>query len=268
MEHIIGCTTRPYKDLPLDEALARIAAAGYTDVALFNQQGQVPVRADSTPSEVAAARQAAADAGVTPSMVIGGTQLGLPLDEAVDNYRRLITNVAAVGATWLLDCGTSNEAAFDKYLELMKQAASHAQDAGVRITMKPHGGISLTAKQLQDAHRRVDHPAFTICYDPGNILYYTKGERTPEEDVAGVAPIVASVIIKDCAISDGKPDVQVTPGDGLVDFPVVLGALVKADFSGPFYVECVGSSEPDAVDRDVAFALGYVRGILATLKTD
>lgn len=265
MELTIGCTTRPYHKLPCAEAFERIAAAGYTDVAVFASEGQVPVRSDSSPEEVAAVRKAAAGAGVAPSMLIGRTQLDLGLEEAVADYKRLIDNAAALGTAWLLDCGTGKEEHFEPYYELMRQASAHAEGVGVRITMKPHGGISLTAEDLVTAHEKVNHPAFGICYDPGNIIYYTRGEMRPETDVAEVAPLATTGIIKDCVVENGKPDVMVTAGDGLVDFYAVLSGLVGGGFSGPLYVECVGSEAPEAVDRDIAFTLGYTRGILATL---
>ena len=198
-------------------------------------------------------------------MLIGRTRLDLGLEGAVADYRRLIDNAAALGSSWLLDCGTANEALFDDYFELMRQAAPHAQACGVNLTMKPHGGISLTAEHLISAHRKVDHPAFAICYDPGNIIYYTKGKRRPGNDVSEVAPLVSTAIIKDCTVDGETADVQVTAGDGLVDFPLVLGNLVGGGFDGPLYVECVGSTETAEVDRDVAFTLGYVTGILSGL---
>ena len=265
MELTIGCTTRPYAGLSYEEGFARIAAAGYTDVAVFASQKLVPVRSDSTPEEAAAVKKAAADAGVTPSMLIGRTHLEQGLDAAVEDYKRLIDHTAALGTTWLLDCGTSKEEHFDAYFELMRQAAPHAEQAGVQITMKPHGGISLTAEHLIGAKEKVNHPAFGICYDPGNIIYYTKGEMRPETDVAEVAPLVTTGIIKDCVVVDGKSDVMVTPGDGWVDFYTVLSGLVGGGFDGPLYVECVGSREPKDVDRDIAFTLGDVKGILTAL---
>jgi len=265
MDLTIGCTTRPYAGLAYEEAFGRIAAGGYTDVAVFGNQKQVPVRSDSTPDEVRAVRSAAADAGVVPSMLIGRTQLDQGLEEAVRDYKQLIDNAAALGTKWLLDCGTSKEEHFDSYFELMRQAAPHAEQAGVNVTMKPHGGISLTTEHLMAARAKVGHPAFGICYDPGNIIYYTKGDMRPETDVSEIAPVVTTGIIKDCVVEDGKPDVVVTPGDGLVDFNVVLSALVAGGFTGPLYVECVGSREPAEVDRDIAFTLGYVRGILTGL---
>lgn len=265
MELTIGCTTRPYNMLSFPEACERIAAAGYTDVAGFAHGGKVPVRSDSTAEEIAAARRAAEAAGLVPSMLIGRTQLNLGLEAAVEDYRRLIDHAAELGVTWLLDGGTSDEARFDDYYELMRRCASHAQDVDINITLKPHGGITLTAEDLLVAYDKVHHPAFGICYDPGNILYYTKGERRPETDAAKIAPKVTTGIIKDCVIVDGKPDVMVTPGEGLVDFETVLGDLVRGGFRGPLYVECVGGKQLEEIHRNVTSTLGFVRGILAKL---
>ena len=50
--------------------------------------------------------------------------------------------------------------------------------------------------------------------------------------------------------------VMVTAGDGLVEFHAVLSGLVGGGFDGPLYVECVGSEDPVAVDRDLVWVLG------------
>ena len=263
MKHTIGCTTRPYGSLTFSEACEHIAAAGYTDVAVFANAGQVPVQADSTEVEIVETRKAAAAAGLTPSMLIGSTKLNLGLEAAVDDYKRLIDNTAALGTKWLLDCGTGNEAHYAAYFELMRQAAPHAAEMGVNITMKPHGGISLTVQDLIDADEKVNYPAFGICYDPGNIIYYTKGDLRPETDVAIAAPKVTTTIIKDCVVEDGVPDVMVTPGEGLVDFETVLNGLVSGGFEGPLYVECVGGTTVDEINRNTKATLKFVSNILA-----
>ena len=263
MKYTIGCTTRPYGSLTFAEACEHIAAAGYTDVAVFANAGQVPVQANSTDAEIAETRKAAADAGLVPSMLIGSTKLNLGLEAAVDDYKRLINNTAALGTKWLLDCGTGNEAHYADYFELMRQVAPHAAEMGVNITMKPHGGISLTVQDLLDADEKVNHPAFGICYDPGNIIYYTKGDLRPETDVAIAAPKVTTTIIKDCAVEDGVPDVMVTPGEGLVDFETVLNGLVSGGFDGPLYVECVGGTTVDEINRNTKATLKFVSDILA-----
>jgi sugar phosphate isomerase/epimerase len=265
MEWILGATSRPHARLSYREAYERIAAAGYTDLAVFANEKLVPVRSDSSQEEVAGVRRAAADSGLKPSMLIGRTRLELGLTKAVDDYKRLIDNAASLGVRWLLDCGTGKEEHYESYFELMRQAAPHAGQAGIGITLKPHGGITLTAEDMLAADEKVGHPAFGLCYDPGNIIYYTRGERRPETDVDRAAPRVTTAIIKDCVVEDGKPDVQVTAGDGLVDFPAVLKKLIEGGFAGPLYVECVGGREVAQIDRDLTFTLGYVKGILQTV---
>jgi len=266
MELTIGCTTRPYaKHLSFPEACERIAAAGYTDVAVFRCGDAVPVSSGSTPDEAKEARKIAEDAGVKPSMLIGRTQINLGLDAAVDEYKTLIDRAADLGVTWLLDCGTSKEEFYGDYYELMRQAAPHAGEAGVNITLKPHGGITLTVEGMMKAYGEVNHPAFGLCYDPGNIIHYTKGDLRPETDVDKVAPLVTTGIIKDCQVVDDKPNVMVTPGEGLVKFDEVIAGLVSNGFDGPFYVECVGGEELDEIDQNVKDTLPFVKGILAEL---
>jgi sugar phosphate isomerase/epimerase len=131
--------------------------------------------------------------------------------------------------------------------------------------MKPHGGICLTVQDLMDVHASIDHPAFGICYDPGNLIYYTKGAERPEPNIARIAPLVTTAIIKDCIVRDGVPDVAITPGEGWVDFRAVLGGLVAGGFGGPLYLECVGGKELAEIDANVRRAKGYIEDILAQL---
>jgi len=236
MKLTLGCTTRPFGQVPFAEACQRIAAAGYTDVAVF---GAV-VGPDSSREDVLTFRQVALDAGLAPSMLLARAHLDLGLDEAVAKYKQLVDNAVALGADWLLELGTARETLYERYVTVMRQVAPYAQDAGVGIAVKPHGGITTTTGDLIDVHSRVDHPSYSICYDPGNIIYYTKGEERPETHIASVAPLVTTCIIKDCVVADGKPDVMITPGEGWVDFDAVLSALVAGGFRGPLYVECVG----------------------------
>ena len=78
-----------------------------------------------------------------------------------------------------------------------------------------------------------------------------------------MASRVTTAIIKDCVVENGKPDVMVTPGDGLVDFEKVLGRLVAGGFDGPLYVECVGGTTLDEINQNVGATLRFVGDILA-----
>jgi len=261
-EHILGSTTRPYHGLTFAEACERIAGAGYTDVAAFSHNGEMPVDSRSTHAQVIEARDAASRAGVRPSMVLGRTHLDMGLPEATDDYRRLIDNCASLGASWVLELGTSRENHYEDYPKLMGAVVEHAAAAGIGISLKPHGGISLTAEELIDLHDQVDHPAFRISYDPGNIIFYTRGEVRPESEVELIASRTSTLIIKDCQLDGNEPDVMVTAGDGLVDFPFVISRMAAGGFSGPMYVECVGASAPDDVDTALRRTRDYVSTLM------
>lgn len=260
--HIIGSTTRPYNQLSFSEACQRIAGSGYSDVAVFAHDRTMPVDSNSSADQVSQARSAAADAGLSPSMILGRTHLELGLDAATDDYKKLIDNSASLGVKWILELGTGKEEQYEDYPKLMQAVAKHAASAGIGISLKPHGGISLTAQELIDLHDQVNHPAFRISYDPGNIIYYTKGEVRPETEVELVASRTSTLIIKDCSLDGEKPDVMVTAGDGLVDFPFVIEKLQAGGFEGPMYVECVGSTEPDDVDADLKRTHAFISGLL------
>lgn len=257
MNLTIGCTTRPFRDLDLPNACRRIASAGYTDVALFHDAG---IDGESPREEVLKAREIVLDAGLNPSMLLAAPKPEKP--DAAEIYKHLIDNAAALGSRWLLDLGTSDVSLTDAYVALMRNVTPHAAEAGIHISLKPHGGITLSTGNLVDIYNRVDHPAFGICYDPGNIIYYTKGAEMPEQNVDRVAPLVTTGIIKDCALENGRPDVMITPGEGLVNFQVVLQALVNAGFKGPLYTECVGGSVPDEIERNARRTREMVSGMM------
>jgi sugar phosphate isomerase/epimerase len=269
-EQIIGCTTRPYSNLSFKEACVHIANAGYTDVAIFENvidvnRWEVPVRSNSTATEVCLSRRTAIKAGLEPSMLLGHTRLDLGLEIAVKDYKKLIDNAAELGTKWLLDCGIGKEDYFNNYYRLMRCVAPYAEQKGVNITLKPHGGLTLTIEDLIEAYKKIDHSAFGLCYDPGNIIYYTKGKIRPETDIDKISTMVTTVIIKDCVINNGKPNVLITPGEGLVNFERILSSLINSGFKGPLYVECVGGTEIYEIDRNIRSTLRFIKDILEKL---
>ena len=256
----VGCTTRPYANLAFADTCKSIAAAGYTDIAVFSNVGLTP----SSPREKALeVRRTAEDAGLVPSLIVA--QVHVERDDAEEDYKRLIDHAVTLGASWILDMGTSETALLDAYVALMRTAASYAQSVGLKISTKPHGGITTTTEDLVAVWQRVNHPAYGICYDPGNIIYYTKGAEMPETNIAAVAPMATTGIIKDCILRDGQPDVMITPGDGLVNFESVLRGLANGGFRGPLYVECLGGTALDEIERNAKLTREYIEGILDRL---
>ncbi len=248
MQLTLGATTRPWHKCSYTQACESIADAGYTDVAVYSHDGKIPVTSQSSAEEAEAIATVSKGYGLDPSMLLGGPKLDVSVDEAITDYCELIDAAAALGTTWLMNGGTENPATYDTYREIMRQCAPYAEGKGVELNMKPHGGIGLTGKMMAETIEKVGHPNFTLCYDPGNIIYYTKGERRPETDVHDAAPYVTTCIIKDCIVTDGTPDVWILPSDGWVDYESVLGSLVNAGFRGPLYVECLGGEELEDIN--------------------
>ena len=265
MNLTLGATTRPWHTLSYLEACKHIAATGYSDVAMYSHEGRVPINSETTPDEARAVADTARQAGLVPSMLISGVKLDVSVDESVADYCRLIDATAAAGIPWLMNGGTEAPDTYDRFREIMRQCAPYAQDRGVALAMKPHGGIGLTGKMMTETFELVGHPNFSICYDPGNIIYYTKGEHRPETDVADVAAHVSMCIIKDCIVEDDKPDVWILPGDGWVDFASVLRQLVEAGFTGPLYVECLGGTETEDINDRARRTHAFIADIVAAL---
>jgi sugar phosphate isomerase/epimerase len=244
MELKLGATTRPWDKWSFDQACQSISNAGYEEVSVYFNEGHAAVTSASSDEEIAKAVEIVKKNEINATMLISSPRLDLGVEEAIEDYRKLIDANAKLGCKWLMNGGTENKDLYSKYFDIMRECAPYAEEKGMEILLKPHGGLGLTGRDLAHAIEIVSSNAFRICYDPGNIIYYTKGELRPENDVEDVADFVTFCIIKDCIIKDdGNPDVWILPGEGLVDFPVVLGKLIKAGFSGPLHVECLGGTE-------------------------
>ncbi len=242
----LGCFNRPWNKFDYDEALAGIAAAGYALTGTMHQQGEPLVEMDSSEQEIAVLRAKVQSAGLAPSTVLGSFPMDGSSEQSVAGLKALIDRVAIFGARYLLHCGTSNEGQYDRFYETMKACCDYAQEREVMLTLKPHGGISVSGADLLRAVERIDHANFGIYYDPGNIMHY-KG-LDPVEELKPVAEHVVAMCIKD---SLGEMEgVMITPGTGKVDFQGVFDVLFDAGFEGPCLVECLGGETLEEINEE------------------
>ena len=264
MKWNLGATTRPWNQYPFEEACEHIADAGYTDVAVFANAGVRPLHSQSTAEEVAAVVETVAKRGLQPSMLLGGPQLGGDFEDAVNDYRRQIDVCADAGVRYLMDCGCGDDLR-ERYIATMRALAPHAEAKQVELQLKPHGGIGINGEALAQVHQEIDRPAFSICYDPGNIIYYTAGAERPVPNAAAVADRVGSFIVKDCVVENGRPEVWIRPGDGEVEFEETLAELANAGFDGPLYVECLGGNDLDAINQNAKTTFDMLTELKARL---
>lgn len=257
----LGCMNRPWARHSFDAALAGIARAGFRSFGLLNNWNQdVKVTGDSDDAGADAVGARVRAAGLALRMVPCAVPLDRGHDGAVAWVRALIRHADRLGVRTLLEMGASHPDRYDAYFEVMRAVAPVAADHGVFLALKPHGGLSTTSDDCLRAIERVDHPAYRLAYDPGNLLYYA-GEA-PEPALARMRPYVVAVCVKDETGGNG-PDraVDVTPGDGDVGFPEIIKALLDSGFDGPAIVETLGAGTVEEVDANAARAYRYLAAL-------
>ena len=258
----LGCMNRPWTQFSLDDALAGIAAAGFEYFGFLAQQRKMPIAADTPPDEVDAVVAQVRRHGLEPRFVPSSVPMDLPEDEAVGRVKRLVDNAQRAGAPILLEMGARAEHAA-KYIAVMRRAAPYAAQQGVTIALKPHGGLSTTGDDCLRAVQAVHHPAFRLCFDPGNLLHYA-GQR-PEAELPKLAPYVVAMCIKDQTGGLRGP-VNVTPGDGQVDFPAVFKILADHSFEGkPAIVETLAGATLAEVSHEAKRAYTYLTQVLSSV---
>jgi sugar phosphate isomerase/epimerase len=232
---LIGCFNRPWTAWTFDDALKQIKAAGYDTVGLLTGTKDEPfIGADASPQYLADLKRRIAGSGLTANMGVLASRHNIPLDESIKEARKQIDNATTLALPNLLTFGVDRSQEYEHYYKVMRDAAAHAQERGIKLVMKPHGGISGASSEIDAAMKQVQHTNFRIWYDAGNIIYYTG--KDPVEELKPIAQYVTGFCAKDCATFHG--DVMIQFGTGNVDFSRVFGTLKASGFVGPIMVEC------------------------------
>jgi sugar phosphate isomerase/epimerase len=231
----IGCFNRPWTTWSFDAALKQIKAAGYQTTGLLTRTKEEPfVSATATPEYVARLKQRIADSGLKANMAALSSRHNIPHDDSIRDVRQQIDNAATLKVPYLLTFGVDKPEEYAHYYKVMRDAAAYAQERGIKLVMKPHGGSSGASDEIVAAMSAVGHPNFKLWYDAGNIIYYTG--KNPVEELKPIARYVTGFCAKDCA--EPKGDVMIQFGSGKVDFAAVFATLKAAGFDGPIMVEC------------------------------
>ena len=263
MDVQLGAMNRSWTQFTFEEALAGIAGAGFKYFGFLAQQRKMLIGATTSPEEVDETVAKVRSHGLEPRFIPSSISMDQSDADAVTQARRLIDNARRAGVPVLLEMGNSKPENYSRYFEIMRQAAPYAEQQGVTIALKPHGGLSTTADDCLRAIQTVDHPAYRLCFDPGNLLYYA-GQR-PEDELPKLAPYVVAMCVKDETGGSGpNRSVNVTPGDGDVNFPAVFRILADHGFAGkPAIVETLAGTSLDEVNREAKRGYEYLTQVLA-----
>jgi len=160
------------------------------------------------------------------------------LEDQIKNMREQIDHAVFVGAEFGLTFGVDKAEHFENYYKLMQDAAPYAQEKGLKVVLKPHGGASGAAEEIVRCVKKVNHANFKVWFDAGNIIFYTG--KDPVEQLKPIVQHVTGFCAKDCDKQKGS--VQLEFGTGKVDFHAVFSEMKKAGFDGPVMVECCAPS--------------------------
>jgi len=262
----IGCYTRPFSQHDYKVALDAIAEAGFKYVGLMttkNPPTNLVISEQTTPEEAAQIGKECRDRGLAVPSCYGG---GIPVDEGLEaasaGMRRLVDNCAAAGVKNLMMGGIGDEKLYDTYYKAIQTQCGYAAEKGVGVSVKPHGGLNSTGPELVKTIEFVGNKNFRVWYDPGNIFYYSDAKLNPIDDAPSVDGLVVGMCVKDYV---HPKKVDVTPGDGMVDFPKVMARLKAGGFtSGPLIIECLSPGDLAHLIAEAKRAREFVENLVAT----
>jgi sugar phosphate isomerase/epimerase len=256
----LGCYTRPWDAFEYRVALDGIAEAGFSHAGIMTARGKswVMITLDTTEAEASEIGSEVSRRGLKVSSVYGDFPVRDTSVATADGLLKLIDLARATGSPRLLLGGVGAPEKVDPYYRAVADCCDRAQDRGVALSIKPHGGQNATGAACAALVAKVNHPNFGTWYDPGNIFYYSDGALGPVEDAPSVAGHVVGMSVKDFL---PPREVLVTPGTGRVDFPAVLKALAAGGFrSGPLLIECLAKRDtPAAITAEAKIALANLR---------
>ena len=278
----LGAATLPYRGQPLPRALEGIRRAGYRHILPFDRHQNQPVFAPSlTPAERATLKRQFADAGLTPNLAFAGLAMKAADPATLDVFLRELDLAAEFHIRTVVGIGPGNFAKFPKvpkrradwqrecaqFYPLLEKAVRHAATLGIVIALKPHTGITATAKDCLNVLERLPADNLKICWDAGNVSFYEG--IGPDPDLPELVPHLRVVTLKDHRGLRANADFPV-PGTGDVDHPGMFRILAEGGYRGPFYVERIDGAEdaarmaPDIIDQRLQQARTLLTPMLET----
>jgi sugar phosphate isomerase/epimerase len=228
----LACMTLPYSAFPFERALVGIRTAGFTRVAWGVTHEKRPALAlEAPPREAAALARQTRDAGLTPVMMFSTVMLEAAGAGAA--HKRRVDQAAAAGIPYLLTFGKTAPGQYDAAVKALKEVGPHAQQAGVTVLLKQHGGNTATGLDCLKMLREVNHPAVRMGYDEGNVLDYENNDPLP--DIAACVSEIRALCLKDHR--NTPKDEDCAPGFGEIDHYKLLMPLRRTGLTIPLVFE-------------------------------
>jgi sugar phosphate isomerase/epimerase len=263
----LAVSTNSYHSYSLEEALAGIAAAGFTSVELSSVPGWTEhVLRDSTDDDLARVAELLKQHGLDAISLSGHSDLAS--DAGIAEFRKSLNIAHRLGIRYVTTSTGGHDASSEgtveeqrvAFLDRFRPLADEAAANSIQICLETHGGVSATGAMAAQLVQEIDRPNVGINYDTANVIFY--GEVRPETDILAAAPFINHLHIKDQV---GGPGVWNFPqiGTGEIDFTPIFGALNDVGFTGPCSIEMEFQGEPwpplDEVETALRNSLAYLR---------
>lgn len=270
-EFQIACMTLPYSQFPLERALQGIKGAGYNYVAwgtTHNEEGQknVPVMPpDAAPAKAKELGSRCRDLGLQPLMMFSVTYP--EAKDGLEIFTSRIKQASAAGIPQLLTFGHTEGGNRQVWLERFRKLGPIAQDHGVMIVIKQHGGETGTGAACAEIVRELDRPAIKVNYDAGNVMDYL--DLDPIADIKTCAPEIRSFCIKDHR--NFPKDEDCGPGLGEIDHYKLLHPVAFTGLKMPLCCENISApllprpTDPAEVDNLARHAREFLETVIRGL---
>ncbi|HEX6871821.1 MAG TPA: sugar phosphate isomerase/epimerase [Micromonosporaceae bacterium] len=264
----LGCSTIGFGMVGLPEALERIAALGFGTVEIGVLGDFCPHLDPMAPAADTVARcgDLFANHGLRLTALNAAPRLYCADPRDLDQLQavadRLLAIAAGLGCELILDVGEREPdlaPARTRAARLARETFRRGRDVhGVRVTVEaPHRGMTAeTAMEAVDLLDEVGEDELRVTYDTSHA---TAGGIGAAAGLALIGDRVARVQLRD-HIGD---DVNVTPGDGEYEWPVLWPFLAAKPCPVTLELEFDGRLTPDAVAAETARARDFVRRSVA-----
>lgn len=245
----IGIVSGVYLNYPLEEAVRRVADAGYDSIDIWSGRPHA-YRHDFTRDQLEKVRRQIADrelkvSSFLPAFYRYPYSLSNPSEivraDSVQYMKECMDNAVTLGAPIMLVVpgrslyGQSHEDAWKRLLQSIDEVCLYTEQYDIQLGLEP---INQHACDLintsADAMRVVEelgHNNLGVVLDTGHMYL----ERESLSDALQcVGDRLLQFHVND---NDGNVQQNLVPGDGSFDFPAFLGILRQAGFAGTLTVE-------------------------------
>jgi inosose dehydratase len=277
----IGCGTVCFRKLPLDEAMQRIARAGYQYV---EPQATAPFcpHVDPWKDDPAKFRRRVAELGFQGASALWAPNGAIIRDAgSVAGVSQAIRWAEAAGIP-VVNAGDGNkpegmseEEALARLGDRLGQILEVAERCRVHLAIEPHGTFSLTVEGLKKILALSKSPWLGINYDAANVRRATYVETvagayswTPfgqcQDEVATLSAVVERVVHFHAKDLQGQQCVAL--GTGVVDNRSCIAVLRQRGYDGVLSLETEGEQDPDEGQRLVQASREYLVNVLQELS--